>query len=429
MREVMNRHSPQMRKRHGDQDHRFSAHTFVLVLLTVSMLVPLGAQQPTSASHATPPYYFGTLNSDSTRAQSSLSTGIRTIEFVINWSSYEPQDGLFSQDYITGKQRELQAWLDAGIRPTLSLSLHYTPEWVCGLPGATFRDQFDATTCQPPNMVFSETVRAKIKRTIQHVAADFGPENFWAVRVQNGALQGEIGYPTAEGNRFWAYDANASGGLDLPRTIPPRPYPDWEPGDDSITTTQVREWFDWYMAALADAQDSQIAEYRRWGFAGPFWLIMPGACCHVNEVERYLDGHLGNANQFIGQGSARWYMVRALKEKANVGVYTSSLAEAGSARDSCQPGDASLSERDPVVDGFGAGRWTGFIAKEFGLLAAGENPDPSHSADYGVSMMDAAARIAHSCGYVAMYWAHEDELYSGGLLSYYASVIDQYHGD
>jgi hypothetical protein len=308
--------------------------------------------------------------------------------------------------------------------------VHYTPEWVCGLPGATFRDQFGTTTCQPPNMVFSETVRARIKRAIEHVATDFGAENFWAVRVQNGAMQGEIGYPPADGNRFWAYDDNASGGPDLPRTIPPRPHPDWVPGDVSTTPAQVREWFNWYMAALADAQDFQIAEYRRRGFTGPFWLIMPGSCCHVNEVERYLDGHLGDANQFIGQGSARWYMVRALKEKANVGVYTSSLAEAGGAHDSCQPGDASLSERDPVVDGFGAGRWIGFIAQKFGLLAAGENPGPAQSNGYGygTGMMEAAARIAHSCGYAAMYWAHEDDLYSGGLLSHYESVIDHYDG-
>jgi hypothetical protein len=93
-------------------------------------------------------------------------------------------------------------------------------------------------------------------------------------------------------------------------------------------------------------------------------------------------------------------------------AYTSSLAERGVGQD-CQPGDAALAPTAAALDGFDVGRYMAWIARQYNVSAAGENP--GCCSGYGLPMMDAAVRVSFSCRYAYLYWAHEPNLFENRL--------------
>ncbi len=351
---------------------------------------------------------YGTLNPNPARAGQVFQAGFRTAEFVISWARYEPTQGKFDPAYTASRKADLQAFLAAGIRPTLSFSHHYTPAWVCLLPGASFVNQRGESRCgKPHNLVFSQTVRTAMVRAIEQLSADFGLSHFSAVRVMTAGVSGEISYPG--GGSYWAYDANASGGADRPSTIPVRPFGNWKPGEATLTPEQVRVWLEWYLAALADAVDFQVLAYERLGYSGVFHPIQPGAAVKPRDVVTAINCRLGCGSVYLGQGVA-WYNLFGLyKTRSRLTVYTSSLGEKAVGQD-CLSTDAAELPTSAVVSSFDVGRYTGWIASQYGVRAAGENPGPLE-ANYGGAMMKAALRVAASCKYSHLYWAHEDQLF------------------
>ena len=109
-----------------------------------------------------------------------------------------------------------------------------------------------------------------------------------------------------------------------------------------------------------------------------------------------------------------------------------------SPNDSCHLIDMNVNFNiDPIVDTWGAVRYVSYIANKYSFLKEGENPgwgaggDP----DYGITMMDNAAKQMESCGLIGMFWAHDDRLYATTktpqaniiTLTDYASIINQYN--
>jgi hypothetical protein len=130
----------------------------------------------------------------------------------------------------------------------------------------------------------------------------------------------------------------------------------------------------------------------------------------------------------------------ALTDKTNIIAYVSSMADSGSQppNDTCQPSDASVAfNTDHSVDTWGAVRYVSYIANKYGFLKGGENPGYGAGAgsDYGITMMNNAAREMATCGLIGMFWAHDDRLYATTntpsahviTLTDYASVIHQYN--
>ena len=356
------------------------------------------------------PLIFGTLIPNASRALTIADAGIRTVELVISWRDYEKTRGDFDPDYIAARNREIAAFRAAGITPTLSFSHHYTPTWVCALPGAYFVDQNAATYCgRPYNLVFSQPVRDALIEAIEHIASDFGAANFGPVRVQTAGVAGEVSYP--KGGTYWAYDANASGGTDGPSTIPPRPFPTWKPGNTSLSTADTRTWLTWYVSALADAVDFQVRTYQRLGFSGPFHPVQPGHGVRPIAYEAAIANHLAS-NTLLGQGVA-WYQVFGhYQTRAVMTAYTSSLAE-GATSQPCLPTDAALPPTSPLVDAFDSGRFMAWVGAQYGVRGAGENPGCCGSS-YGTAMLPAAVNAARSCHFSHLYWAHEDNLFENG---------------
>ncbi len=264
-------------------------------------------------------------------------------------------------------------------------------------------------------------------KAIAHIASDFGAANFSSVRVMTAGVAGEISYPG--GGTYWAYDANASGGADRPSTIPARPFPTWKPGDNSLSVADIRTWLDWYLGALADAVDFQVLAYEAAGFTGPFHPVQPGLGVKPSGVESAINSARVN-QKLLGQGVAWYQLFGKYKTRAKMTAYTSSLAEKGMGQD-CKAANAVAAPTSAAVDAFDVGRYMAWIGTQYGVRGAGENPGCCGTG-YGIAMLQSAARVADSCHFSYLYWAHESQLNENGAhgvtLKDYADLIAQYGG-
>ena len=391
------------------------------------------------ATMAARPYAFGTLQTAAATAPAESSVGVKVAELTVGWDLYEPQEGVFNTAYAAQMKQQLQAFQAAGMQVVLGLALHYPPAWVFSYPNSRYVDQFGGTTDEV-NLVFNQTLREKAQAFIARVNEDLGLNSFWAVRITSGG-DAEVLFPaeTADGthgNDYWAYDANAQGGVDRPGTIPAPPLPGWRPGATTcngqpVAVAQVQQWYDWYVGALVDSVNWQIQTYRSLGYSGFLQILTPGLGVrpsdYANSTNAYLNGE-GDSNDTMGRGAA-WYMVYpAIADRTNVVAYISSIADGSGENDVCQASDQSVSLNDPVVNNWSAVRWISYLADKYGLPKNGENPDAG-VAGYGTAMMQAAVRQMQACGLQGMIWAFDSNLWNNTAdtsLASYVAVINQY---
>jgi len=383
-----------------------------------------------------PSFVFGTLNTAATNASAEAAAGVNSAEVEVGWDLYEPQDGVFDSNYAAAVKQKVQAFKAVGDKVILGLDLHYPPSWVFSYPNSKLIDQYGGTADEV-NLVFNQTLRNKAAALINRINQDVGLNNFYAIRITSGG-DAEAMYPPedadgAHANAYWAYDANAQGGANLPPTIPVNPFPGWKPGQKTyagqpFTTSNVQQWYSWYLKALVDEANSQIQTYKSLGYGGYFYVLTPGLGSRPDEyqtaIANYLNG-TGDANATMGRGAAwdKWYA--ALPDRTNVIAYVSSLADwSGSpANNVCQPADSSVGITDPQIDSWSAARWISYLAGRYNMPKTGENP--GGGTDYGFTMMQVAAQQMQSCGMQGMYWAHDADLYSPGTVTLqdYATVI------
>jgi hypothetical protein len=385
-------------------------------------------------------YVFGTLNTSSTNGPQEAAAGLNTAEVDVGWDLYEPQDGVFNSNYAASVAQTVRALHAAGDDVVLGLALHYPPSWVFSYANARLVNQYGATADEP-NLIFNEILRQKAAALISRINQDVGLNSFYAIRITSGG-DAEAMYPSEDadgihGNSYWAYGANAQTGADLPPTIPVNPFPGWKPGQTAynghtFSSSQVQQWYGWYLTALLDEVNWQIQTYKSLGYTGYLQVLTPGMGSRPDEyqaaISNYLNG-TGDSNGTMGRGAAwdEWYA--GLPDKTHVVAYVSSLADgSGSpANNLCQASDSTVTITAPQIDSWSAARWISYIAKRYNLPTNGENP--GGGANYGLTMMQTAAKQMQACGMQGMYWAHDSNLYdgvSGVTLQDYANVIAQY---
>jgi hypothetical protein len=394
---------------------------------------------PTATAPAADGFMFGTLLSDPSRTDAAREAGARVVHLELGWDAYEPREGEFDAAYAAEAKRKLQAYRAAGMRVVLGVGLQYPPRWVFSYPNSGYVNQHGARA-EVLNLTFNQALRERAERYVARVAQDLGPGSFWAVRVGSGGNIESL-YPshdaTGTPNSYWAYDAAAQGGPGRPPTVPPPPMPGWKPGQTThagrpVTPAQVGAWYEWYLGAMVDGIDWQIATYKRLGYTGYMQVLMPGIGTRPHDydvaVAHYLDG-TGDGNRTMGRAAAWHRVADRLADKARVVLYVSSLADGSGRDDLCQPGDRAVGLDDRAVEAWSAARWVSYNADRHGLAKMGENPGRSDTNAYGKAMLERAAQQASSCGMQGLMWAHESNLVdgaSGVTMADYASVIARY---
>jgi hypothetical protein len=396
---------------------------------------PMSTPTPTAGSSL----LFGTLLTDPSKATQEYAANVRVVELEIGWDLYEPQDGVFNTNYSNQVKQKLQAFQAAGMKVVLGVGLQYPPSWVFNYPNSRYVNQF-GTHSGELNLTFNQTLRQRAERYIARVAQDLGPSNFWAIRIGSGGLI-EALYPDewdgVNWHSYWAYDAAAQTGAGLPATVPVSPYPGWKPGQTqyngrSFSTSQVQQWYDWYLGAMVDGINWQIATYKRLGFTGYLQVLMPGIGSRPSEHSPAINNHLngaGDGNGTMGRAAVWHQVLGALNDRQNVVAYISSMADGSGNNDLCQPTDATVSLTDPIVETWSATRWISYLANRYGMPRMGENPGRSPTNGYGKTMMETAAQQMKACGFQGLMWAHDSNLYdgtSGVTLNDYAATIAQY---
>jgi hypothetical protein len=368
------------------------------------------------------------LLTDATRSPGEASAGVRVVHLELSWSNYEPNDGAFNATYVSQMRQRLATMRAAGLKVVLGAGLQYPPGWTFTYPNSRYVNQYGATS-RELNLTFNATLRSKAARYLARIDADFDLNSFWAVRVgAGGAIETLYPAHNADGlhsNAYWAYDPAAQAAS---------PFPGWKPGQTtyqgrSFTTADVRTWYEWYVGALVDGVDWQLATYRGLGFSGFLQVLLPGQGTRPLDYNRginsYLDGS-ADGNRTMSRGAAWDRVLAGIADKRNVVAYVSSLADGSGWNDVCQSTDGGVALTSSSIGNWSAARWISYLADRYGLAKNGENPGRSDTNSYGTAMLSSAVAQMRACGFQGLMWAHDTELYAAGsgiTLADYARAI------
>jgi hypothetical protein len=363
------------------------------------------------------PPFVGTLGTRPNRAADESGNGIRMAMMELNWGLYEPEEGQFDVDYENQMKTKLADLRNAGMQVTLGLGLHFTPQWVLDEPDSRFIDQHGDVSNEV-DLTFSSANRARAQPFLDRAFKALGLSNFWAVRISGGG-RAELIYPS--GGSYWAFGPATSGGADLPDTISPRPLPNWRPGLGGPSDTEVAGWYDWYLRAMVDTADWQMDLARAAGFTGYFQLLTPGVGVLPAGLRSAIRDDLPDG--LTGVGAVWQEIYRLVPDKKNLMAYVTSMGDGSGDDDGCEPSDDQVGLAADATRLWSASRWISRIADEFGLAKSGENPGYAGSAEFqrhyadpsATGLMAVTFQQARSCGFLGVYWAHDDQLWDGTL--------------
>lgn len=401
----------------GAADRRSRPGRILLVLLlalaaTTVSVTPAGAAPVAPAGTSFPG--LGTLGTNPSRAAGEAAAGVRTAMMEVSWREWEPRSGQFDAGYERQMRARLAQLRASGMKVTLGLGLHFTPDWVKALPDARLVDQ-NGRVSAGADFVFSGAVRERAWDYLQRLGTVLDLGQVAAVRVTSG-VRSELLYP--EGGTYWAFDANARTGRGLPEGVARNPYPDWRPGGGGLTTAQMQQWALWYVDSLAEAGAFQMRALRKLGFGGAFEILTPGVGVYANKLDNLADQNLPDGALGVGAYWSRIYP-RLLQTDRRIVANISSLADGSGGDDSCSSEDRSVALTSPTTNWWGGARWISRIADEYGIAKVGENPGYSSStrSDYvdlsSSGAMATAMRQGATCGLRTVYWAHDDQFWDG----------------
>ena len=371
---------------------------------------------------------FGTLLTDEAHAQAECAAGIRIVHLELGWSAYEPRDGQFNTRYAENMRAKLAVFRKAGLQVVLGTGLQYPPKWLFDLPDSRYVNQDGVAAGRVANLTFNPVLRARAERFLQRVAQDLGTA-FCAVRVGSGGSI-ECFYPEWDAahtrNSYWAFDANAQ------QTCP---FPGWKPGardyrGQPFTPQQVERWYDWYLGALVDGIEWQLALYRRLGYRGQLQVLLPGQGTRPQDFSRCLARYLaGEADRShtMSRGAVWHKVIERLGDRRNVTLYISSVADGSGGNDLPQPGDRAVPLDDPAINKWSATRWLVYLADRYQMAKSGENPGRGDAPGYGLPMLQAAVAQAQAGHFTSFLWAHDHNLFdaTGPTLADYSEIIRQ----
>ena len=254
---------------------------------------------------AQPTLTVGTLQSTLARIDQTKAAGVTIATIAVSWDRFEPAMGKYDQAYIQTLRDQIAGFGKAGVKVQLDFGIQYPPAWIKKWPNARYVNQYGDVYIDPQpgkdvvNGVFNESIRLAQAAYVAAVFRELGTD-FHAVRLGWNYF-GELGYPAAKfkdhTNCYWAFDAVATEQKrGLAKSLKENPRKLWKPGQASGENRDAREFLTWYLDALVDYQNFQIATVRdhykgRLVVLYGSWGIRPGM------LERELQGDLANPQQ------------------------------------------------------------------------------------------------------------------------------------
>ncbi len=252
--------------------------------LACALALVLGGCATAAGTPGSPGLRFGVLATSCSpeRAGAQAQAGVRLAVLDVAWDRYEPRPNAFDDAYAAEVRRRVAVCEGKGISVVLGPGLQYPPNWVLGLPAATYRNHAGETPDPPvANLVFSRAVREAAAGYLSRLDADLGLKRFAAVRLGT-THTGELGYPgPGRAAAYWAFDEAAQGGSGLADGMTASPLPGWTPGAQDwrgqpVSTAQVTAWFRWYTDSVVTALSWQVGVVRSFGFTGSVHLPVAG---------------------------------------------------------------------------------------------------------------------------------------------------------
>jgi hypothetical protein len=292
----------------------------------------------------------------------------------------------------------------AGFTVVMSSGIHYPPSWVPALPDGQYVDQFGVGS-GTPNFVWSSEVRSAAEAYIAAIVKAVPDADFWRVGL---SPSGECYLPNTSTNQWWAFNAAAQGTC---------PVPGWVPGNLTISSAQVQQWWDWYLQSIIDAHIWEINTYRSAGYKGWVMPVVPGYGAGPSVIAQRLATSLGPPYDSTLNIGAAWHLlVPALAKRGDMALDISSVYDgSGSPANNSGMPDLSvpLSQADPYVSGWSATRWLAYLAAKSGVKYLGENVGGQGYASNVAGVM----AQAHGCGLGALLWANGPSLTQPGYAS------------
>lgn len=373
---------------------------------------------------------FGTVASSPERAAAGYAAGLRAVTYEVFWDRLQPARDGFDEVQFEKARQDIAAYREVGMEVVLSLGVQYPPPWAFEVPNGRYVNQHGEVYADSEpganglNAVFNQEVRDLQSDYVARAFEELG-DDFYAVRLGWG-YYGELSYPSHSYNDrpnvYWGFDDVALGKAgSLPTTLSPNPVPDWKPGDPSPDHGAARQFADWYLDAMTDYQNWQIATVRehydgRLAVLYPSWGLRPGQLDAA--VDRDLSGFTSpELNGEVQRGHDFSRHVDGLPDRevrtSRVVVYTTWL--------DASPEFGDDGGQDPV--GWSPVHFLASLAEERGqaLEVWGENTGWG-SVDEMALCFDRLDTYALS----GLFWAFEEQLYGGGTyatLDDYAALI------
>jgi hypothetical protein len=393
----------------------------VKALQTVALLVGILLLWATGCTWSSSGPIYGTVASRPGNAVAGYAAGLRAVTYEVYWDRLQPARDRFDTGQFEQARRDLATFREAGMQIVLSLGMQYPPGWAFDTPHGRYVNQYrepyvgDEPGANGLNAVFSQQVRDLQAAYVARAFTELG-DDFYAVRLGWG-YYGELSYPSHQYNNrintYWGFDALALGKAEgLAVTLSPNPVPDWKPGDPSADHAAARQFAGWYLGAMTDYQNWQIATVRehyrgRLAVLYPSWGLRPGQldAAIAKDLSGFTSAEQNGETQ-RGHDFARH--VAGLSDPKVV-VYTTWL--------DASPAFGNDTGDDPT--GWSPAHYLAWLAGNHrpALEVWGENTGWG-SAE---AMQLCFERVA-AFGLTGLYWAFEEQLYDS--TADYASIDD-----
>lgn len=364
---------------------------------------------------------LGVLAADPQYMAADQAAGIREAMMNISWSAWEPAEGQVDSSYVAQQVAIANQYRANGWTVAVDVGLQAPPSWVLLQPDGQLMGQ-NGDASGEADYEYSQAVRSAAAWYIAQVVAAMGPVSSYRIGLGSA---GEMMYPEAPGNQWWAFSPDAqSGGSDLPSGVAASPLPGWIPGTSTwdgtpVTTAQVTGWYDWYYGALVNALAWEIGSFRSAGYQGTLQLLMAGdgavPYLYSEQISNDLAPSSLDPYHTMNTATVFWRMLPDLAAQvslANTVVDITGVTDLNGSPlgNACQASDRSVSvaSADPWVSGWSGTRWVAYLANQNGLPVIGENPGFTNPADAGPIIS-----LAKSCGLTMLQWAWDSQLHSG----------------
>jgi hypothetical protein len=400
--------------------------TTTTVTSTTPTSAPATTVAPSTTSTTTAPapapqsMILGVLAANPQWMATDHASGVSEAMMNIDWSSWQPQPGVTNTNYVNQQVSIANQYRSNGWTVAIDVGLQAPPSWVLSLPDGALRSQNGSS--QNVDYEYSQAVRSAASQYISSVVSALGSVSSYRIGLGS---DGEMMYPEADNNEWWAFNGSAQqGGPDLPTGIASSPMPGWIPGSTSwngspVTAAQVSGWYNWYYGALVNGLAWEIGAFRGAGYTGALQLLMAGdgALPGVYNGRLAVDLAPNSVDEYHTMNTATvfWRMLPDLAAHVSLtntvvditGVYDGTGTPRGGV---CAASDPSLTlqQADPWNSGWSDTRFVTYLARTQGLPVMGENPGSTVPSDVAGTIA-----LAQSCGLTALQWAWDWQLNGG----------------